>query len=164
MRILGVDPGTVRMGYGVIEGDPPILVECGVLQAPRRAPLQERLLALYQGLEAVLLRLSPQEMAVEAPFPFKEMDPRSALAVGQAQGVAMLLAAQHHLPLRCFSPAQVKQRVAGYGAGEKEQVGRMVGWLLGLDSPPQPHDASDALAVALCHLYQSRLPAALRQG
>ncbi len=151
-RILGLDPGTQIMGYGLIEGDPPKVLAWGAFTAPRR-PLGERLLFIYKGLEELLEKYSPQEAAVEGPFVAK--NPRSAIAVGQAQALAFLACAERGIPIHSYPPTQVKGAVAGYGRGEKEQVQEMVRLQLGLQEAPGP-DAADALAVALCHLYYSR--------
>ncbi|MFQ5826322.1 MAG: crossover junction endodeoxyribonuclease RuvC [Dehalococcoidia bacterium] len=156
MRVLGIDPGTIAMGYGLVEGsEPPTLLDCGVLTAPRRTAPPGRLAHLYEELEAVIDRLHPQEVAIEEPFTAK--NPRSALAVGQAQGIAILAAARRGLPVYQYSPAQVKQSVTNYGSSSKEQVQEMVRIILRLPHPPRPSDAADALAVALCHLQKSQL-------
>jgi crossover junction endodeoxyribonuclease RuvC len=151
-RILGLDPGTQIMGYGLIEGDPPKVLAWGTFIAPHR-PLGERLLFIYKGLEELLDKHSPDEAAVEEPFVAK--NPRSAIAVGQAQALAFLACAGRGIPVHSYPPTQVKGAVAGYGRGEKEQVQEMVRLQLGLEETPGP-DAADALAVALCHLYHSR--------
>ncbi len=151
-RILGLDPGTQIMGYGLIEGDPPEALAWGAFTAPRR-PLGERLLFIYKGLEELLEKYSPQEAAVEGPFVAK--NPRSAIAVGQAQALAFLACAGRGIPVRSYLPTRVKAAVAGYGRGGKEQVQEMIRLQLGLEEAPGP-DAADALAVALCHLYYSR--------
>lgn len=154
MRILGVDPGSVYMGYGVIESEPLSLVDFGVLRAPSRSPLEARLLALFLRLEEVLRRYRPAAVAVEEPFVAR--NPRSALAVGRAQAVALLLTAREGLPVHRYPPALVRQQVTSYGGGDKLQVQEMVRILLGLETTPQPADAADALAVALCHLLLER--------
>ncbi|MEK7281955.1 MAG: crossover junction endodeoxyribonuclease RuvC [Chloroflexota bacterium] len=154
MRILGLDPGTLALGYGLIEDDPPRFVASGALTVSARTPIGARLLKLYQGVMEVIGRFRPQEVAVEEPFVSK--NPRSALALGRAQGIAVLAAAAWGLPLYYYSPAQVKQQAAGYGNSPKAQVQEMVRLQLGLETAPQPADAADALAVALCHYYQTR--------
>ncbi len=151
-RILGLDPGTQIMGYGLIEGDPPEALAWGAFTAPRR-PLGERLLFIYKGLEELLEKYSPQEAAVEGPFVAK--NPRSAIAVGQAQALAFLACAERGIPIHSYPPTQVKGAVAGYGRGEKEQVQEMVRLQLGLQEAPGP-DAADALAFALFQLYHCR--------
>ncbi|MEE9201945.1 MAG: crossover junction endodeoxyribonuclease RuvC [Dehalococcoidia bacterium] len=154
MRILGVDPGSVCMGYGVIESEPLSLVGFGVLRAPARSPLEARLLTLFLKLEEVFLRYRPAAVAVEEPF--VAINPRSALAVGRAQAIALLLTAREGLPVHRYPPAQVRHQVTGYGGGDKLQVQEMVRMLLGLEAAPQPTDAADALAVAICHLLLMR--------
>ena len=150
MIILGVDPGTVAMGYGVIESgdDEATLVECGVLNCSARSPMGERLSFLYKELDKIILRHQPEAVAVEQPFVAKNV--KSALAIGKAQAVAILAAANRGIPSYEYTPTQVKQRVADYGASSKEQVQEMVRLQLGLAEAP-PSDAADALAVALCH-------------
>ena len=152
IRIVGLDPGTQIMGYGLIEGDPPKVLAYGAFTAPRR-PIGERLLSIYRRLEELLEKYSPQETAVEEPFVAE--NPRSAIAVGQAQALAFLACAGRGIPIHSYSPTRVKGAVAGYGRGEKGQVQEMVRLQLGLEEAPG-QDAADALAVALCHLYYSR--------
>ncbi|MEW6033959.1 MAG: crossover junction endodeoxyribonuclease RuvC [Chloroflexota bacterium] len=157
MRILGIDPGTVRLGYGAVdEGeDGPRMVECGALTCRARAALEERLALLYRKLNEVIARCRPDEVAVEEPFVSENM--RAALSIGRAQAVAILAAALNRIPVYRYTPAQVKQRVSSYGGSSKEQVQEMVRLQLGLPQVPQPDDAADALAVALCHLQQKQL-------
>ena len=157
MRILGIDPGTLAMGYGVLDdiGDQPSMVECGVLTTCGAESLSERLHELYLGLTDLLIRFRPEEMAIEDPFVARNA--RSALAIGRAQAVAMVAAASHSIPVATYPPAKVKRGVANYGRGDKEQVQRMVCMQLGLSESPGPSDATDALAVALCHLRERQL-------
>jgi crossover junction endodeoxyribonuclease RuvC len=157
MRILGIDPGTLAMGYGVLDdiGDQPSMVECGVLTTRSAMPLSERLHELYLGLTDLLIRFRPEEMAIEDPFVARNV--RSALAIGRAQAVAMVAAASHGIPVATYPPAKVKRGVANYGRGDKEQVQRMVCMQLGLSESPGTSDATDALAVALCHLREKQL-------
>ena len=157
MRILGIDPGTVTMGYGVIESgeDEAVLVDCGALTSPLRSPIGERLSYLYNKLLEVILRHQPDAVAVEQPFVAKNV--RSALAIGRAQAVAMLAAANTGIPTYEYTPTQIKQRIANYGASSKEQIQEMVRLQLGLSQVPQPSDAADALAVALCHRHEIHL-------
>ncbi len=157
MRILGVDPGTVTMGYGIIEAeeDEITLVDYGVLNSPAHSPIGERLSFLYNGLMEIIKRFQPDAVAIEQPFVARNV--KSALAVGKAQAVAILVAANHRIPSYEYTPTQVRQRVANYGASSKEQIQEMVRLQLGLDEVPQPKDAADALAVALCHLQEVHL-------
>jgi crossover junction endodeoxyribonuclease RuvC len=157
MRILGIDPGTLTMGYGVIEtrDDEMTLVECGVIDCPVRSPIGERLSYLYGELGQIISRCQPDVVAIEQPFVAKNV--RSTLAIGKAQAVAILAAANRGIPSYEYTPAQVKQRVANYGASPKEQVQEMVRLQLGLSQVPQSSDAADALAVAICHLCEIHL-------
>jgi len=163
MRVLGIDPGTVTMGYGVIEGrdDDIALVDCGALTRPKRSPIGERLSYFYNELLEIISHCQPDAVAVEQPFMAKNV--KSALAVGRAQAVAMLAAANRGIPTYEYTPAQVKQRVANYGASSKEQIQEMVRLQLGLSQVPQPSDAADALAVAICHLREVHLESLLAE-
>lgn len=158
MRILGIDPGTVTMGYGVIEGgdEEAALVDYGVLNSPPRSPIGERLSYLYNGLVEVITRFQPDVVAVEQPFVMMR-NVKTALAIGRAQAVAILAAANRQIPTYEYTPTQVKQRVANYGGGSKEQIQEMVRLQLGLAEIPQSNDAADALAVALCHLQEMHI-------
>ncbi len=157
MRVLGIDPGTISMGYGVIESreDEITLVDCGALSCFGRSPIGERLSYLYGKLMDIMGRYQPDEVAVEQPF--MANNAKSALAIGRAQSIAILAAANNGIPTSEYTPTQVKQRVANYGASSKEQIQEMVKLQLGLAQAPQPSDAADALAVAICHLRQIHL-------
>ncbi len=157
MKVLGIDPGTLVMGYGVIESkdDEIALVDCGALISPKRSPISERLSYLYNELQGIIQHHQPDVVVVEQPFVAKNA--RSALAIGRAQAVALLAAANRGIPTFEYTPAQIKQRVANYGASSKEQIQEMVRLQLGLSEVPQPNDAADALAVAICHLSETRL-------
>ncbi|MBI4337127.1 MAG: crossover junction endodeoxyribonuclease RuvC [Chloroflexi bacterium] len=157
-RVLGIDPGTVRMGYGLLEAasPTPLLLACGVLRASQRQGPAQRLYALYHQLCQRIEEFRPSVMAVEQPFvPRQEQEAsvRTAIVMGQAQAVALLAAGQFEIPVVSYAPAQVKVVVTEHGRGSKHQVAEMVRLLLGLDSVPRPADASDAVAVALCHLH-----------
>ncbi len=157
MIILGIDPGTIAMGYGVIESrdDEITLIDCGALTTSARSPIGERLSFLYYKLRDIIAKHQPDAAAVEQPFLGKNI--KSALAIGRAQAVAILAAANKGVPTYEYTPTQVKQRVANYGASSKEQIQEMVRLQLGLSQVPQPSDAADALAVALCHLSEIHL-------
>ncbi len=157
MRILGIDPGTVTMGYGVIEisNDDVALVAYGALDCSVRSPVGERLGFLYAELGKIISRYQPDAVAVEQPFVAKNV--KSALAIGKAQAVAILAAANGGVQSYEYTPTQVKQRVTNYGASSKEQIQEMVKLQLGLAEVPQPSDAADALAVAICHWHEIRL-------
>ena len=145
------------MGYGVIESGEgeAVLVDCGALTSPPRSPIGERLSHLYKKLLEIISRHQPEAVAVEQPFVAKNV--RSALAIGSAQAVAMLAAANTGIPTYEYTPTQIKQRIANYGASSKEQIQEMVRLQLGLPQVPQPNDAADALAVAICHLREIHL-------
>jgi crossover junction endodeoxyribonuclease RuvC len=154
MRVMGIDPGTVVMGYGVIDNldDDFSLIKYGVLKPQERSPIGERLLFLYRGIVQVIDQFGPGALAVEQPFVAKNA--HSAFALGRAQAIAFLAAAERGLACFEYTPAQIKQRVANYGASSKEQVQQMVMLQLGIQEVPEPSDAADALAVALCHLQE----------
>ena len=157
MRILGIDPGTIVMGYGVIESkdDEIALVDYGALTTQANSPIGERLSFLYHKLMEIILRHHPDAVAIEQPFLAKNV--KSAMAIGRAQAIAILAAANKRIPTYEYTPTQVKQKVANYGASSKEQIQEMVKLQLGLSEIPQPSDASDALAVAICHLRETHL-------
>jgi len=163
MRVLGVDPGTVVIGYGVIDsaGGSVSMVDCGALTCPARLPIVERLSILYNQLVEIVARHQPDVVAVEQPFMGKNAN--SALAIGKAQAIAMLAGANRGIPVYEYTPAKIKQRVANYGTSSKEQVQKMVSLQLGLSEVPEPADAADALATALCHLAEVHLENLLRE-
>ncbi len=164
MRILGVDPGTIVLGYGLIESvrDEMTLVHYDSIKCKARSDMSERLLFLYDGLTQVVDKYEPDVMAVESPFVGENI--KSALAIGKAQAIVLLVAAQHGLPIFEYSPAKIKHHVADYGASSKEQMQEMVKLLLDLDEIPQPNDAADALAVAICHLRECRLAEMIKES
>jgi crossover junction endodeoxyribonuclease RuvC len=165
MKILGIDPGTVVMGWGVVEGEENelALVDFGAITVSEKSPMGERLNRLYTELLKIVRQHKPDCVAVEQPFVAKNV--RTALAIGRAQAIALLAAANQKIPAFEYTPAKVKQRVANYGAGSKEQVQEMVRLHLGLAEVPQPNDAADALAVAICHAQEIHLNNLLtRQG
>jgi crossover junction endodeoxyribonuclease RuvC len=149
--ILGVDPGSVRTGYGLIESDGRRhrLVDHGVLSPPRRATLPERLQFVHAGITQLILRTHPEVLAVEDLF--HAVNTRSAIVLAHVRGVILQAGAASRLPVEAFAPATVKLQVAGFGQAEKTQVALMVSRLLGLPSDTPAGDATDALAVALCH-------------
>jgi crossover junction endodeoxyribonuclease RuvC len=156
MKTLGVDPGTAILGYGVVYGaDEPSIVDVGVIRTTSTQPMQSRLKDLYDGLVSVVDSSEPDVMAVEQLFFSRNVT--NALAVGQARGVVLLVAAQYNLPVFEYKPSEVKLTVAGHGNADKVQMQTMVQMILGLEQIPRPDDAADALAVAICHVYASRL-------
>jgi len=157
--VLGIDPGVSRCGYGAVGADGSALraVAYGVIRTPPSDPLPERLAALQIELEALVAELSPAAVAVERVF--FQTNVRTAMSVGQASGLALAVAARAGLPVCQYTPNEVKQAVAGYGAAGKEQVQAMVTRLLNLPEVPKPPDAADALALALCHCSAAPLQA-----
>ncbi|MDQ3979291.1 MAG: crossover junction endodeoxyribonuclease RuvC [Actinomycetota bacterium] len=152
MFVLGIDPGLSRCGYGCVEarGQKGTAVAVGVLRTPPAEPLPQRLAQLDADVRALLADLKPDVVAVERLF--FQVNARTAMAVGQASGLILAAAARAGAEVAQYTPNEVKQAVAGYGAAPKEQVQRMVQALLGLTSLPRPADAADALALALCHI------------
>lgn len=163
MLVLGIDPGTAITGYGLIEsnGDELSLVDYGAITTPAGQSIPERLQVIYRELTSLIEEHQPTEMALEELFFAKNV--RTALTVGQARGVALLAAAEAGLTIHEYTPLQVKQAIVGYGRATKEQVQDMVKRLLSLDSVPQPDDAADAIAVAICHLHSVRLATILAE-
>jgi len=135
---------------------------CGVISLPPKMPMEERLFALHQGLSKVIAEFRPEEAAIEEPF--VAGNARSALAIGRAQAVAILAAAQGGLPVFRYMPTQVKQMVTSYGRSSKDQVIQVVKMQLGVSDVPGASDAADALAVAICHLNQRHLNEVLKRG
>ncbi len=157
MIVLGIDPGTAITGYGVVsvEDDHLTLVTCGVITTPPVQSLPERLRTIYQELSALIAQHRPQAVAVEEVLFGRNV--RTAISVGHARGVALLAAAQADLPVFTYTPTAVKQAVGGYGSANKRQIQEMVRMLLALPAVPQPDDAADAVAVAVCHIHSAQL-------
>jgi crossover junction endodeoxyribonuclease RuvC len=151
---MGIDCGGEYTGYGVVEMHPSgrlVCLTCGAIKLSPREPLARRLASIYEGLEALIVEHQPDEVAIEGIF--FALNVKSALKLGQVRGVAMLAAATAGLHVAEYSPLTIKSSVVGYGRAEKHQVQDMVARLLGLAEPPKPMDASDALAIAICHLH-----------
>jgi crossover junction endodeoxyribonuclease RuvC len=155
MVILGVDPGSLRTGYGAIDTDGRRhqLIETGFIGPSRQLSLPERLRLIHAGLSDLIARLNPDALAVEDVF--HAANSRTAIVLGHVRGVVLLAGAQAGLPVHEFSPATVKQQITGFGRAEKGQVAFMVTRMLGLPGEGQAGDAADALAVALCHAHLS---------
>ncbi len=162
--VLGVDPGLTRTGWGVVEavGMEFRWLGCGAIPTRPSQPPEERLHHIYTELCTLIARWQPIEVAVEDPF--VALNARSAFAIGEARAIALLAAAQAGLPVRAYPPAEVKLTVAGYGRSDKTQVAEMVRVQLSLAKAPEPSDAADALAVALCHHLRRRADARLQQA
>jgi crossover junction endodeoxyribonuclease RuvC len=155
MRILGIDPGSEVTGYGLIESDgsrhSPILY--GAIRTSPRRPFHDRLLEIYTHLMEILTREEIHAVAIEGVF--YSANVQSALKLGHARGVALLVAAQKGLPVFEYSPLEIKSAIVGYGRAEKSQVQMMIRLLLNLSETPTPNDAADALAVAICHSHRA---------
>ena len=164
VRILGIDPGTIRLGYGVVDvvGRSQITyVDCGVLAAPARASREERLFTIGEDLRALLIELRPQMVAMEQAFFGKNV--QATLALGEARGVAVFIAQEQGATLAGYPPARVKQVITGRGAATKDEVAFFVRALLKMRRTPVA-DAADALALAVCHARLHAAPAALRDS
>lgn len=155
--VLGIDPGTAITGYGAVgetaSGDFALLA-CGVIRTAAGEPMHLRLLELFQDMQALLAEFKPDEVAVEKLFFGRNVT--TAISVGQARGAILVAAALAGLPVIEYTPAEVKQAVAGYGNADKQQVQQMVMQLLGMAAPPTPDDAADGVAIAICHLQSAR--------
>jgi crossover junction endodeoxyribonuclease RuvC len=156
VRVLGIDPGTAILGYGVVEGgtgQPARLIECGTLTTGARDPLPTRLRVIHDGITALLARHVPDTLAVESAFYGRNV--RTTVVLSHARGVILLAAEIAGVSLAEYSPALIKKTIVGRGAAMKPQVGYMVAQLLRLKAPPSPGDAADGVAVALTHLIIS---------
>jgi len=155
VRVFGIDPGSARTGYGCVQsdGNKHRLVACGAIVSTSSLTFPEKLKAIHAELALLLASHHPDCVAIENLF--HAVNARSALKLGHARGVAMLAAVEAGVPIVEYTPAEVKQAVVGYGRAEKSQVQSMIQLLLGLDAPPSPYDASDALAIAICHLHRT---------
>jgi crossover junction endodeoxyribonuclease RuvC len=156
MRVLGIDCGSRVTGYGVIDsnGADCIYICCGAIRSKSSDPLADRLKSIYSGIVQIIRELEPEAAAFESLFYATNV--QTALKLGHVRGVSMFAAAEANLPIYEYSPLEVKSAVTGYGRAEKPQVQQMVRALLKLNAPPQPYDASDALAVAICHIHTNR--------
>ena len=163
MLVLGIDPGTVRMGYGVLTSGESVEVDdYGVIALPDRMPLEQRLYQLYTHVVNMIAIFHPTVIAVEKPFVGRGERQFSgpAIAVGQAQAVVFIAGASQGIPIFQYSPAQIKSSVADFGAASKEQMQQTIAAILGLPDTPQS-DAADALSVCLCHVMRSQSDLAL---
>jgi len=153
VKIFGIDPGSDRTGYGCVEtdGSRHHLVACGAIATPPGDTFPSKLLTIHDRLSALLAECRPDCVAVESLFYAANV--RSALKLGHVRGVAILAAVEGGYPVAEYTPAEIKRAVVGYGRAEKRQIQEMVKLLLGLDVVPSPHDAADALAVAICHVH-----------
>lgn len=156
MRIIGIDPGTGILGFGVIdvEGTKFQLVDAGVISTPPHTPHDERLEDIYDSLTEIIAATKPDVCSVEKLFFSRNIT--TAMSVAEARGVSLLVARQHKLPIHEYTPPQIKQTVTGYGKADKKQVQEMVRIQLGLKDIPKPDDCADALAAAITHALMSR--------
>jgi len=155
LRVLGIDPGLTRCGVGVVDVDGSrrgTLVHVGVIRSAPDLPIGERLALVAAGIREVIDAHRPDAVAVERVF--AQQNTHTVMGTAQASGVALLLAAEAGLPAATHTPSEVKAAVTGYGAADKRQVQTMIARILRLDAPPQPADAADALAIALCHAWR----------
>ena len=157
MRVLGIDPGSETLGWGVVEGTGPrySLIDFGTVKSSPKQAFSKRLLKVYDGVSEVVDKFAPDVLAVEDTF--YAVNVGVALKLGQVRGAMLLLAEQRGLEIAEYSPRLIKQTVVGYGAAEKHQVQEMVRVLLRMKAVPTPHDAADALAIAICHFHHAGL-------
>jgi crossover junction endodeoxyribonuclease RuvC len=155
VRVFGIDPGSERTGYGCLEtdGSRHRVVVSGAIGTRTFASFPQKLQTIHLGLVELLAKCRPDCVAIESVF--HAVNVRSALKLGHARGVAMLAAADAGLPVIEYAPAEIKRAIAGYGRAEKHQIQQMVKLILGLAAVPAPHDAADALAVAICHVHST---------
>ena len=153
MRVFGIDPGSERTGYGCVEtdGSRHRIVVCGAISSPALTSFPDKLHRIHSQLTIILAECRPACVAIEDVF--YSVNARSALKLGHARGVAMLAAVEAGVPVFEYTPAEIKRAVVGHGRAETAQVQHMIKLLLGLAEAPQPHDAADALAVAICHVH-----------
>jgi crossover junction endodeoxyribonuclease RuvC len=156
MRVLGIDCGSRVTGYGVIDTDGAdcVFVRCGVIRSKSTDPIANRLKSIHNGISEVIREFQPGAAAFESLFYATNV--QSALKLGHVRGVSIFAAVEANLSVFEYSPLEVKSAVTGYGRAEKSQVQQMVRALLKLNAPPEPYDASDALAVAICHVHTNR--------
>jgi len=155
MRVLGIDPGLTRCGVGIVDVAPTrtaTLVYVGVIRTPPDMPLEQRLLAISEGISAAVDAFAPTAAALERVFAQHNL--RTVMGTAQASGVALQVAASRGLIVGLHTPSEVKAAITGYGSAEKRQVGTMVAKVLGLKEIPSPADAADALALAICHAWK----------
>ncbi|MEP6925150.1 MAG: crossover junction endodeoxyribonuclease RuvC [Pyrinomonadaceae bacterium] len=155
MRVLGIDPGSETLGWGVVKKDGNVyrLVQYGTVKSSPRDAFSKRLLKISDGIEDVIARFQPDVLSIEEAF--YAVNVKVALKLGQVRGVALMLGEKHGLEVHEYAPRLIKQTVVGYGNAEKHQVGEMVRILLKLPAVPTPHDAADALAIAICHFHHA---------
>ncbi|MBQ3438137.1 MAG: crossover junction endodeoxyribonuclease RuvC [Fusobacterium sp.] len=152
MRIIGIDPGTAIVGYGIIEFDKNkyTTIDYGVITTDKKLAMEERLLIIFEKLEELLDKYKPEYMAIEDLFYFKNN--KTVISVAQARGIIILAAKKRNIPVSSYTPLQVKIGITGYGKAEKKQIQQMTQKFLSLDEIPKPDDAADGLAIAITHV------------
>lgn len=163
MRIIGIDPGTGILGFGVIDSTPRghRMVTAGVIRTPAHTPLDERLEEIFDGLTDIIAETNPEVMSIEKLFFARNVT--TAMSVSHARGVAMLTGRKARLPIAEYTPMQIKQTLTGYGKADKKQVQEMVRLQLGLTEVPKPDDCADAIAAAITHAMMSRVDQEVRR-
>ena len=164
MRVLGIDPGSETLGWGVVDGSglKYSLVEYGTVKTNPREAFSKRLLKIYDAVADLMALHSPDVLSVEDTF--YAVNAQVALKLGQVRGLMLLLAEQRGLEIAEYAPRLVKQTIVGHGAAEKHQVGEMVRVLLKLAAVPTPHDAADALAIAICHFHHAGMQERIKRA
>lgn len=164
MRVLGIDPGSETLGWGVVEGSglKYQLTDYGTVKSSPKESFSKRLLKIYDGVEAVIKEFQPDVISVEEAF--YATNAKVAIKLGQVRGVVLLAGEKAHLEISEYAPRLIKQTVVGYGNAEKHQVQEMVRVLLRMKSVPEPHDAADALAIAICHFHHAGTQDRIKQA
>lgn len=157
MRVLGIDPGSETLGWGVVEGSGMkySLADYGTVKSNPKEPFSKRLMKVYRGVEEIVEQFQPNVLSIEDAF--YSVNVKVAMKLGQVRGVMLLLAEQRGIEIAEYAPRLIKQTVVGHGNAEKHQVAEMVRILLKMKTVPTPHDAADALAIAICHFHHAGL-------
>ena len=164
MKVLGIDPGSETLGWGVVEGSglKYALVDYGTVKSSPKDAFSKRLLKIYDGIESIIAKFQPDVLSVEEAFYANNV--KVALKLGQVRGVVLLLGEKSKLEISEYAPRLIKQTVVGYGNAEKHQVQEMVRVLLRMQKIPEPHDAADALAIAICHFHHAGVQNRIKQA
>ena len=164
MKVLGIDPGSETLGWGVVEGSglKYALVDYGTVKSSPKEAFSKRLLKIYDGIESIIAKFQPDVLSVEEAFYANNV--KVALKLGQVRGVVLLLGEKSKLEISEYAPRLIKQTVVGYGNAEKHQVQEMVRVLLRMQKIPEPHDAADALAIAICHFHHAGVQDRIKQA
>lgn len=164
MKVLGIDPGSETLGWGVVEGSglKYQLVDYGTVKSSPKESFSKRLLKIYDGVEAIIKEFQPDVISVEEAF--YATNAKVAIKLGQVRGVVLLAGEKARLEVAEYAPRLIKQTVVGYGNAEKHQVQEMVRMLLRMQKAPEPHDAADALAIAICHFHHAGVQDRIKQA